>query len=148
MAITKEQALLEREFHYGNCSRHIGPRGGVTVQSESWRASGSCQTWKTRPGDFRLPVKYGMHSHGEITPTTAQMFHSLSDCTLSVNGEVAKMEGEHRAFVQERYLFHDIKSGNPDLHRFLCTCGHVSQDVTFRSDAERQMTAHLSEFNL
>ncbi len=25
------------------------------------RVSGKCKTWKTRPGDFKLPVKYGMY---------------------------------------------------------------------------------------
>ena len=30
------------------------------------RASGALKTWKTRPGDFRLPVKYGMYESSAI----------------------------------------------------------------------------------
>lgn len=31
------------------------------------RTSGRVKTWKTRPGEFRVPVKYGLYTHGEIT---------------------------------------------------------------------------------
>jgi hypothetical protein len=31
------------------------------------RRNGQTQLWKTRPGDFRIPIKCGMHSYGEIT---------------------------------------------------------------------------------
>ncbi len=31
------------------------------------RVSGLCKTWKTRPNDFRLPVKRGMYESGYIT---------------------------------------------------------------------------------
>lgn len=35
--MTREQAIEARyrdEFHYGICTRHIGPRGGITVKME------------------------------------------------------------------------------------------------------------------
>lgn len=31
------------------------------------RVSGKCKTWKTRPTEFRLPVKYGLYGHHAIT---------------------------------------------------------------------------------
>lgn len=31
------------------------------------RVNGKCQTWKTRPDDFRLPVKYGLKDCFDIT---------------------------------------------------------------------------------
>lgn len=31
------------------------------------RRNGRTQTWKTRPGHFRIPVKAGLKSYGEIT---------------------------------------------------------------------------------
>jgi outer membrane protein assembly factor BamB len=31
------------------------------------RRNGKTQTWKTRPGEFRIPVKAGLRSCGEIT---------------------------------------------------------------------------------
>lgn len=35
------------------------------------RANGACKTWKTRPDDFRLPVKYGLKTCFYITPHNA-----------------------------------------------------------------------------
>lgn len=35
------------------------------------RANGKCKTWKTRPDDFRLPVKYGLKECFYITPRNA-----------------------------------------------------------------------------
>ena len=31
------------------------------------RRNGKTQTWKTRPGEFRIPVKAGFKSYGELT---------------------------------------------------------------------------------
>jgi len=33
-----------------------------------WRArrSGKTQTWKTRPSEYRIPIKAGMYAHGAI----------------------------------------------------------------------------------
>ena len=36
------------------------------------RINGKCQTWKTRPDDFRLPVKYGLKQCFYITPDNAK----------------------------------------------------------------------------
>ena len=33
----------------------------------SVRRNGATKTWKTRPGEFRIPVKYGMYEHFYIT---------------------------------------------------------------------------------
>lgn len=33
----------------------------------SCRRNGRTQTWKTRPGEFRIPVKIGFRGHGAIT---------------------------------------------------------------------------------
>lgn len=35
------------------------------------RVNGRCKTWKTRPTEFRLPVKYGFHTHFYITNLNA-----------------------------------------------------------------------------
>jgi hypothetical protein len=45
-----------------------------------WRRNGATQTWKTRPDDFRLPVKYGIRSYDAITPGNAHMFHRADAC--------------------------------------------------------------------
>jgi len=35
------------------------------------RVNGKCKTWKTRPADFRLPVKHGLYEYFYITPENA-----------------------------------------------------------------------------
>lgn len=35
------------------------------------RVNGACKTWKTRPDDFRLPVKHGLRNCFYITPSNA-----------------------------------------------------------------------------
>lgn len=82
--ITFEQALTEREFHKeGGCHRHIGPRGGVTQTSEVWRRNGQTKTWKTRPGEFRLPIKFGLRSYDAVTEAHVHLLHLPSECPLN-----------------------------------------------------------------
>jgi|ERR1700676_652625 len=86
--ITKEQAMALRhgqELHFGVCKSTTGPRGGVKVTQTRVRVSGMCQTWKTRPEDFRVPVKHGMYDNGEIVPSNAAQFHLMSDCPLAMH---------------------------------------------------------------
>jgi hypothetical protein len=34
----------------------------------TYRQNGKIQFWKTRPEDFRIPVKRGLYEYGEVTP--------------------------------------------------------------------------------
>ena len=84
--ITKQQAQSlgwNAEIHYGECKKSVGPRGGVTISQVRCRPNGACQTWKTRPAEFRLPIKSGMRDYGEITHRTAELFHVAADCPLN-----------------------------------------------------------------
>lgn len=87
--ITKQQALSAiygKEIHYVGkirCSRIVGPKGGETIKVVRVRISGKCQTWKTRPNEFRLPVKHGLYEHGEINEKNCQDFHFAADCPLN-----------------------------------------------------------------
>ena len=47
------------------------------------RVNGQLKTWKTRPDDFRLPVKYGLRVCFYITPVNA------ADWTIDKNYELA-----------------------------------------------------------
>lgn len=38
------------------------------------KRSGNTQTWKTRPNEFKIPVKYGMRQHFYITPQNAHQW--------------------------------------------------------------------------
>jgi hypothetical protein len=83
--ITKEDAVNTIhgiELHYGECTETIGPRGGVTRKQYVVRVTGKCITWKTRPNDFRLPIRHGLRDNGAITADNAMLFHFASDCTL------------------------------------------------------------------
>jgi hypothetical protein len=81
--ITKAQAMTEDQFHYGECHRRIGPRGGVTETTEHWRRNGVTQTWKTRPDEWRIPIKFGMRGYSQIHEYNAHEFHLPSDCPLN-----------------------------------------------------------------
>lgn len=82
--VTIEQATTEREFHRnGCCFRSIGPRGGVTQRSEVWRRNGATKLWKTRPTEFRIPVKFGLRTYDYITQTDLHRFHTAAECPLN-----------------------------------------------------------------
>lgn len=86
--VTKAQAVIAggtgADIHVGICTRRVGPRGGVTESITRVRPSGRCQTWITRPDEFRLPVKFGLYQHGEITQRNAGDFHFVFDCPLAL----------------------------------------------------------------
>jgi hypothetical protein len=39
-----------------------------------WRVNGAVKFWKTRPKEFRIPVKHGMYDFGYITHENAEYF--------------------------------------------------------------------------
>lgn len=92
--VTQEQALTENTFHYtgpggsvyhprdNSCRVDTGPRGGQTFHVVRCRRNGSTQTWKTRPGDFRLPIKAGMREYGSISQDNAEHFHVAHECPV------------------------------------------------------------------
>lgn len=60
--ITKEQAVALR---VGDILHHVRAknRDGTPMRV---RVNGACKTWKTRPQQFKLPVKYGIRDCGYI----------------------------------------------------------------------------------
>ena len=93
--MTKEQAMAchsGQEIHYTgrhDCTRTVGPRGGETLNITRCRPSGRCQTWKTRPADFRLPVKHGLYESSEVNQNNCGDFHLASECPLNGKGGAA-----------------------------------------------------------
>ena len=86
--ITKHDALTANEFHYGECTRTVGPRGGVTVKCEVWRRNGATKTWVTRPDAFRVPVKHGMRHYAYVSnegswSPVVNGWHTADDCPLT-----------------------------------------------------------------
>lgn len=41
---------------------------------ERWRVNGKLKEWKNRPGEFRLPIKWGLKTGGYLTHQNAHMF--------------------------------------------------------------------------
>jgi hypothetical protein len=54
----------------------------VTERIVQVRPSGKCQTWKTRPDEFRLPCKHGLYESGEVNERNAASFHTVEDCPI------------------------------------------------------------------
>lgn len=45
-----------------------------------WRVSGQPKTWKTRPDEVRVPVKYGLRGTGYVDERNVGRFFSGGDC--------------------------------------------------------------------
>ena len=78
----KETALATDRFHYGECRKVVGPRGGVRVYIEEYRRNGRNRTWKTQDR-FEIPIKYGMRGYEIITASNVDRFHAEKDCPLN-----------------------------------------------------------------
>jgi hypothetical protein len=53
-----------------------------------FRRNGRTKTWKTRPDEFHLPVKYGFRGTGSyITHINAADWHVDADCPVYANKE-------------------------------------------------------------
>lgn len=87
--VTKEQLLAMNaygELHYTgrhDCTRTIGPRGGVTENITHVRLSGRCKTWKRDQARFYQPVKYGLYESAYIDERNQADWHVPSDCPLN-----------------------------------------------------------------
>lgn len=63
MSITLEQA---KNLHFGQVltrDTHLASTG----RPQRWRVNGKPQTWKTRPDEVRVPVKWGLYVYDSIT---------------------------------------------------------------------------------
>jgi len=91
--ITKESALEKAHrgaiLHYTGrheCTRTVGPRGGVKENITRCRVSGQVKTWKRLPEKFEFPVKYGMYENHYVDNhfyNNAGDFHFEEDCPLN-----------------------------------------------------------------
>lgn len=68
--LTKQQAMSLRP---GTVLHHVKLKGG-DQQPLRVRVSGRCITWKTRPAEWRLPVKYGLYVSSTISPANAMLW--------------------------------------------------------------------------
>jgi len=67
--ITKDQAVT---LKIGTILHHdTAKQGKNNSEPLRCRVNGKCKTWKTRPAEFRLPVKRGLYEYGYIDETDA-----------------------------------------------------------------------------
>jgi hypothetical protein len=82
MDITTAQTLARgQELHRGDCTRTVGPRGGVTVSQFRVRVT-SLKKWVTRPGEVVVGVKYGLYVSGKLDARDLAGWHTAADCPL------------------------------------------------------------------
>lgn len=65
--ITKELAV---SLNYRNELHHVSLKNADKTPVRC-RVNGVCKTWKTRPAEFKLPVKYGLKECFYITENNA-----------------------------------------------------------------------------
>ena len=74
--ITRKQAISENEFHYVIGSYH-----------KVWRRNGKTQTWKTRPNDYRTPIKHGLYSCAQLTVGTSEHMYTVNECPVCASSK-------------------------------------------------------------
>lgn len=79
--VTKEQAMAATWWHGNFYTR--GNNGKICKV----RVNGACKTWKTRPNEFRLPVKYGLRECLYIDHDNAHCFFT-SEAELHASEKV------------------------------------------------------------
>jgi len=83
MAARKDIVPLTRADVLGGVQRvHMNDRHRPDGTCYEWRSNGRVQTWKTRPNDFRWPVKYGMYEYGSIDSYDVKDYHRADTCPV------------------------------------------------------------------
>ena len=132
--------VTEGGAHWGNCTRSTGPRGGVKTHTTFSKVTGQLKTWKTRPDDFRLPIKHGMRGYGEIVPSTISQFHLPSECPLLA--DVADVSNDrHVSRIQPVTV---PMLANMEFYRVICSCGFVGKEHASPEVARSERVEHVS----
>jgi hypothetical protein len=102
MTVTKEmlQAAPHHQiWHYtdynNQCTCVLGARGAIHLRFTACRTMGQLKTWKTRPNEFRLPVKHGMSKYGSayIDHDNADHWHREEDCPALIKAQELRNNG-------------------------------------------------------
>ena len=50
-------------------------RGDILVDAHDrkWKVNGKVQTWKTRPNEIKVPLKFGLYHHDYLTHETLNL---------------------------------------------------------------------------
>jgi len=82
-AIQLKHGQRVHDIHYGGCTKIIEKRGAVTKHIREWRVNGKVKTWKTKPGKFQIPLKFGLYDYAYLTDDNAKYFHLPDDCPIN-----------------------------------------------------------------
>ena len=84
--ITKDQAL---HLKHGDIIRRVSADTDYIIQRDihgsltkyytkpvkhKWRVSGKIKLWKTRPNEFKIPIKHGLYDNWYLTHENAHLF--------------------------------------------------------------------------
>jgi hypothetical protein len=97
--ITRDDALEHRNEHFYHS--HERTRDGSSMRV---RRSGMTKTWKRRPSDFHMPVKYGLYNSSYISERNQHEWH------LFDRGAYEKLAGVKTGTPLE--ILHDKLSEN------------------------------------
>ena len=68
--ITVKQA---KKLKFGNIIYEKG-QYNADGTARRYKVNGKVQLWKTRPNDFKIPVKRGLYGFGYVVPSNAEWF--------------------------------------------------------------------------
>jgi hypothetical protein len=78
-AVTPVTKELLADLPYGTVF-HYSPACRLGGNCERWRTNGQLKTWKTRPDEFRQPIKHGLRDYSYITHHIADQFVLEREC--------------------------------------------------------------------
>ena len=63
----------------GNTIHETGYKNGDGTCAR-WRVNGKTKLWKTRPKEFRIPIKRGLREYFNLDHDNLELFHSIARC--------------------------------------------------------------------
>ena len=121
------------EYHTGTLHHAtLKNRDGTPVRA---RITGMIKTWKTRPNDYRLPVKHGMYHSFYITPENEHEWQVTNDDFTRA------VQRKHRSeLVQKLGVSHTI----PDaaLHDMAEEAGHDPKSIRYLLGNRRRVVGN------
>jgi len=74
--ITKEQALTLKhgDVIYTNLPTKDYKTGKCLPKIAAWRVTSTVKTWKREPERYRLGLKHGLYTYGELTQENSHLF--------------------------------------------------------------------------
>lgn len=57
-----------------------------------WKITGKPKTWKTRPNEFKIPIKRGLYEYGYLNEGNVQSFHLTEQGAVNAREEKNKID--------------------------------------------------------